>query len=119
MIAFILLRRRLPDIVRPYRSPLGELGAGIAAVIALVSLISLFFNQDYRPGVVGTLIWFGLGLVYFALMGRSRLVLSPEEEFALTKGERGHPELGDFGGASVMEGTVPTTGPTPSERPPS
>jgi hypothetical protein len=29
--------------------------------------------------------------VYFAISGRSRLVLSPEEEFALTSGEKGVP----------------------------
>jgi len=28
-----------------------------------------------------------LGLLYFAFVGRHQLVLSPEEEFALTKGE--------------------------------
>jgi hypothetical protein len=32
-------------------------------------------------------------LIYFAIAGRKRLVLSPEEEFALTKGERGVPEV--------------------------
>jgi ethanolamine permease len=106
--------------VRPYRSPLGNAGAIVAAIIALVSLISLPFNEDYRPGVYGTAAWFVLGLLYFAIAGRHKLVLSPEEEFALSRGERGHPELGDYGGASVVEGAVtPTTGPTPSERPPS
>ena len=31
-------------------------------------------------------IWFAVGILYFALVGRHKLVLSPEEEFALTKG---------------------------------
>jgi ethanolamine permease len=120
MISFVLLRRKLPNIARPYRSPLGNAGAIVAAVIALVSLLSLPFNADYRPGVYGTLVWFLLGILYFALSGRHKLVLSPEEEFALSQGERGHPELGDYGGASVATGTVtPTTGTTPPERPPS
>jgi ethanolamine permease len=117
MFAFIRLRQKLPNITRPYLSPVGIGGAAVAAVIAIVSLVSLFFNADYRPGVVGALAWFALGLLYFAVTGRNRLVLSPEEEFALTKGERGHPELGDFGGTSVTAGvTAPTTTPmaTPS-----
>jgi ethanolamine permease len=49
-LSFILLRRRLPNIARPYRSPVGQWGAGIAGVIALVSLVSLYSNADYRPG---------------------------------------------------------------------
>ena len=91
MLSFILLRRKLPDIERPYRSPVGVWGAAIAGIIALVSLVSLYLDDSYRPGVIGTAIWFVLGLLYFAIAGRSRLVLSPEEEFALTQGEAGIP----------------------------
>jgi ethanolamine permease len=98
MVSFVLLRRKLPHIERPYVSPVGEAGAVVAAVIALISLVSLFFNADYRPGVIGTLLWFAAGLLYFALVGRHQLVFSPEEEFAVTQGARGHPELGDYGG---------------------
>ncbi|MGH2656340.1 MAG: ethanolamine permease [Actinomycetota bacterium] len=107
MLAFVLLRRNLPNIERPYRSPLGTPGAWVAAVIALVSLGALFLNEDYRPGVYGAGIWFVLGLLYFAIAGRSRLVRSPEEEFAMTKGERGHPELGDYGGRAETTPTAP------------
>jgi ethanolamine permease len=102
-LSFILLRRRLPNIERPYRSPVGEWGAGIAGAIALVSLISLYSNADYRPGVVGTLIYFVLGLLYFAIAGRHRLVLSPEEEFAMTRGEHGHPETEGYGTTRVTD----------------
>ena len=31
-----------------------------------------------------------LGILYFALYGRNQLILSPEEEFATSKGEKGH-----------------------------
>ncbi|GIV00607.1 MAG: amino acid ABC transporter permease [Actinomycetota bacterium] len=95
-LAFILLRRNMPHIYRPYRSPVGEWGAAVAGILAVVSLISLYSNADYRPGVYGTLIYFVLGLLYFAIFGRHRLVLSPEEEFALTKGERGIPDEAGF-----------------------
>jgi ethanolamine permease len=95
-LSFILLRQKMPHIERPYRSPVGEWGAAIAGIIAIVSLISLYGNADYRPGVVGTLVYFVLGLLYFAIFGRHRLVLSPEEEFALTKGERGIPDEAGF-----------------------
>ena len=56
-----------------------------------------------RRQVVGTAIWFVLGLVYFAIAGRNRLVLSPEEEFALTRGEHGHPESEGYGTTHVEE----------------
>jgi ethanolamine permease len=100
-VSFILLRRRLPNIERPYRSPVGVWGAGIAGAIALVALVSLYFNKDYFPGVVGTGVYFLLGIVYFALVGRHRLVLSPEEEFALTQGVHGHPEREGYGKTHV------------------
>jgi ethanolamine permease len=111
MVAFILLRRNLPDIKRPYRSPVGTPGAWIAAAIALVSLVSLFFNEDYRPGVVGTLLWFAAGVLYFAVRGRHTLVFSPEEEFAISMGARGHPELGDYGSVEAHKGTTTPTAP--------
>jgi ethanolamine permease len=96
-VSFILLRRKLPDIQRPYRSPVGEWGAGIAGVIALVSLIAIFWNDDYRPGVYGVAIFYVVAVAYFAIAGRHRLVLSPEEAFAVTGGERAHPEVAGYG----------------------
>jgi ethanolamine permease len=106
--SFIFLRRRMPNIARPYRSPVGEWGAAIAGVIAVISLISLYFNEAYRPGVVGTLIYFLVGIAYFAIVGRHRLVLSPEEEFALTMGEHGHPESEGYGKTRVSD--IPAEG---------
>jgi ethanolamine permease len=97
MVSFVLLRKNLPDIERPYVSPLGNAGAIVAAVIAAISFLSLFFIPDYRPGVIGTALWFAAGLIYFGLHGRHQLVYSPEEEFAVSMGARGHPELGDYG----------------------
>ncbi len=104
MVAFVLLRRNKPDIERPYRSRLGVGGAVVAAVIAAVSLISLFFNPDYRPGVVGVAIWFVLAIAYFAIAGRHKLVLSPEEEFATTGGQHGaHLESEGYGHTRVSD----------------
>ena len=82
MVSFLVLRRRYPEIPRPYRSPLGEAGAVIAGLLALLCLIMLFLNPDYVLGVYGCAIWFGAGLLYFALHGRKHLVYSPEEAFA-------------------------------------
>jgi len=96
-VSFVLLRRKMPNIDRPYRSVLGEWGALVAGVIALISLVALFWNDDYRPGVIAVAIFYAITVAYFALVGRHRLVLSPEEEFALTKGVHGHPETEGYG----------------------
>jgi ethanolamine permease len=98
-VSFILLRRNYPDMERPYRSPLGNAGAFVAAAIALIALVSLFWNDDYRPGVVGVAIFYAIAVAYFALVGRHRLVLSPEEEFAVTHGLHGDPEREGYGAA--------------------
>jgi ethanolamine permease len=85
-VSFILLRRQHRHIERPYRSPLGEFGAYLTIVIALVTIGFQLADPLYRQGVIGVAIWFAVGIIYFALIGRRKLVLSPEEEFALTKG---------------------------------
>jgi ethanolamine permease len=38
-----------------------------------------------------------IALAYFGFVGRNRLVLSPEEEFAMTRGIHGHPEREGYG----------------------
>jgi ethanolamine permease len=76
-LSFILLRRNLPHIERPYRSPLGTWGAGVTIVIALVTLYYQLQDPVYRDGVYAVAVFYALGLLYFALIGRHRLILSP------------------------------------------
>jgi ethanolamine permease len=118
MVSFILLRRKLPNIDRPYRSPIGTWGAGIGALIALASLAACFWRDDYRPGVVGVAIFYILAIAYFALVGRHRLVLSPEEEFALTGGVHGDPEKEGYGRFEREElaGRTPPSAPPPGSQ---
>jgi ethanolamine permease len=92
MTSFVLLRQRLPNIDRPYRSKWGVPGAVIAGALAAIALVAIFLNDAYRPGVYGVAGYYILGVIYFAVSGRNRLVLSPEEEFALTQGEQGVPQ---------------------------
>jgi ethanolamine permease len=87
--SFILLRRNMPHIERPFLSPVGIPGAAVAGVIALLSLGAILYNSEYRPGVYGVAIVYVVALAYFAIAGRHRLVFSPEEEFAMTGGEHG------------------------------
>jgi len=119
-ISFVMLRRNLPNIDRPYVSPWGQAGAMLAGVIAVIALVSIFLNEDYRPGVYGVAVYFVLGILYFAIAGRHRLVLSPEEEFALTQGEKGVPEEAGFStSASEQEAILRGGDGGPSTPPPS
>ncbi|WP_334176237.1 amino acid permease [Pseudoxanthobacter sp.] len=86
-LSCILLKTRHAHIERPYKSPFGIAGAALTVIIAVVTLGFQLADPTYRAGVIGVAIWFALGIVYFAIAGRHKLVLSPEEEFALTKGE--------------------------------
>jgi len=100
-LSFIQLRRNMPNIERPYRSPLGIPGAAATVVIAVVTLWYQFQDPLYRRGVYLVLAWYVLGVLYFAFIGRHKLVLSPEEEFAITGGQHGHPEREGYGTTKV------------------
>jgi ethanolamine permease len=81
-VSFIVLRLRLPQLARPYRSPLGLAGAVVTIVIAAVTLVYQLLDPVFVSGVLGVSAWFALGLLWFAVVGRRRLVLAPEEAFA-------------------------------------
>ena len=100
-LSFIVLRKKMPNIERPYRSPLGIPGASATILIAVVTLYYQLQDAAYREGVYAALAWYVLGILYFAIVGRHRLVLSPEEEFALTAGQHGHPETEGYGTTKV------------------
>jgi ethanolamine permease len=82
-LTFIQLRRRFPNIERPYRSPFGVLGAALTVIIALVTIGFQLADPLYRTGVIGVAIWYALAILYFAVYGRNTLVFSPEEAFAV------------------------------------
>ena len=81
MAAYLRIKS-IEGLERPYVSPLGRTGAAIALVIASITLVCLFVNPDYRPGIYGVAIWYALSVAYFAFYARHRMILSPEEEFA-------------------------------------
>lgn len=87
-VSFVLLRKYHAHIDRPYRSPFGTPGAWLTVAIALVTIFFQLTEQTYRAGVIGVAAWFGVGILYFAIVGRHRLVLSPEEEFAMQQRDK-------------------------------
>ena len=88
-LSFILLRKNLPDIIRPYRSPVGVPGALVTIVVAVVTLYYQLQDPVYRVGVYAVAVYYVAGILYFALYGRNQLILSPEEEFAMEHRSKG------------------------------
>ncbi len=82
-ISFLLLRRNLPNIERPYRSPWGVPGAVIAAVIAGISFVGYLINPAFQTAIAGIAVIYIVMLIAFAVRGRHNLVMSPEEQYAV------------------------------------
>lgn len=97
MVAYVLLRRRFPNAVRPYVSPVGVPGAVVAGAISILTFVGILFNEDYRPAIVAIAVVFAAGLILFALFGRHRLILSPEEEYAMSGGMHRDPTVEHYG----------------------
>ncbi len=93
MASFVILRRKFPTAKRPYVSPTGVWGAVLAGVIAAAIFVGFLLNPPYLPAIVAIAIVYVIMLVGFALFGRHRLVLSPEEEYAMSGGLHGDPQL--------------------------
>jgi ethanolamine permease len=83
-VSFILLRRHYPHIERPYRSPFGIPGAVATIAIGAITLLYQIQDPNFFYGVFWVAVWFAVAIVYFGLVGRHRLILSPEEEFAMS-----------------------------------
>ncbi|GHH48809.1 ethanolamine permease [Streptomyces candidus] len=80
-LSHIVLRRREPDLPRPYRTPGGVITSSTAFVLALFALVATFLVD--KDAALIALVVYVVALAYFALYSRHRLVASaPEEEFA-------------------------------------
>jgi len=86
MLSFIILRRKFPNAERPYKSPWGLPGAYIAAIIAAFVFVGFLLNPTFQPAIIAIAIVYVLIFIGFAVYSRHRLVLSPEEEYALSGG---------------------------------
>ena len=81
MLSHIVLRRREPDMPRPYRTPGGVATTGVALVLAVAAVIATFFVDKRAAGWTAAV--FVAALAYFLVYSRHHLVASaPEEEFA-------------------------------------
>jgi len=81
--AFLILRKKLPNIKRPYVSPWGVFGGWAALIISGITFIGFLINPAFLPAIIAIAVVYIVMLIGFAVWGRHRLVLSPEEEYAL------------------------------------
>ncbi|MFT3798076.1 amino acid permease [Microbacterium sp.] len=102
-IAFLVLRKKFPNAERPYKSPWGLFGAWSALVIGIATFIGFLVNPTFLLAIVAIIIVYALIFLGFALYGRHRLVLSPEEEYALSGGLHGDPQAEGY---DAMESEV-------------
>ncbi|WP_126638833.1 ethanolamine permease [Embleya hyalina] len=80
-LSHIVLRRREPELPRPYRTPGGSLTSSVAFVLACSALVATFL-VDKEAAFIALGVY-AVALAYFALYSRHRLVANaPEEEFA-------------------------------------
>ena len=103
MLSFVILRRKFPNAKRPYVSPWGVFGAVSAAIISALIFVGFLVNETFRPAIVAIVIVYIVGLLIFGLYTRHHLVLSPEEEYAVSGGLHGDPETEGYGGAVEEE----------------
>ena len=103
MVSFVLLRRKFPTASRPYRSPFGIPGAVFAGAIAALIFVGVMLNEDYRPAIIAIAVVYVVALVGFAVFARHRLVLSPEEEYAMSGGLHGDPQAEGYGAIDVED----------------
>ncbi|WP_018211546.1 ethanolamine permease [Desulfitobacterium hafniense] len=91
MLSAIVLRKKNPNMPRPYKVPGYPVTPYLALILAVFALFAGFF---YAPKVIlWTILAYALFVAYFAFYSRHHLVAkAPEEEFALLK--KAEEELG-------------------------
>jgi len=87
MVSHLVLRRREPELHRPYRTPLAPFTPALALVLALVALGgSLLHGVAAGTSVLATVVVLALGIVYFAVFVRRRVAArSVDEELAIVR----------------------------------
>lgn len=82
MASHVVLRRREPDMPRPYRTPGGAITTGFALVVAALAVVATFLVDTVAAlACLGVFLAF---MAYFGIYSRHHLVAgSPDEEFAV------------------------------------
>jgi ethanolamine permease len=76
MVSLFVLRRRQPDLPRPFRAPLYPLFPLIALALALLCLVAVVASAPRLAGFAFGLLL--LGLLYYRLIARARVLRTPD-----------------------------------------
>ncbi|MGW6273230.1 MULTISPECIES: ethanolamine permease [unclassified Streptomyces] len=80
-LSHIVLRRREPELERPYRTPGGTVTSSVALVLACAALVATFL-VDVTAALIALAVYV-VAIAYFGFYSRKHLVArAPEEEFA-------------------------------------
>ncbi|MDR1432299.1 MAG: ethanolamine permease [Propionibacteriaceae bacterium] len=81
-LSHVLLRRNAPDLDRSYLTPGGAITTGIATVLGVVAVVSVFFYDPWAA-LFTAIIFVGF-MLYFLLYSKEHVIgNAPEEEFEL------------------------------------
>ena len=83
LVSFVILRRKYPNLNRPYKSPWGLPGSVVALVIAVIAFLGFLINPTFLPAIIAIIVVYAIVMLIFAIWGRHRLVLSPEERYSV------------------------------------
>jgi ethanolamine permease len=79
-LSHMILRRKEPELERPYRTPGGVFTSGTAFLLSIAAFISTFFVS--LEAALWSAVFYGVMIAYFGFYSRHHLVASaPEEEF--------------------------------------
>ncbi len=78
-------------------------GAVFAGAVGALIFVGVMLNEDFRPAIIAIAVVFLAALAGFAAYGRHHLVLSPEEEYAMTGGSHGDPQEEGYGAVDVED----------------
>jgi ethanolamine permease len=80
--AFIVLRRKMKQLSRPFKSPLGLATGFISASLSLFTIVvNGIYQESMRRSLVLIAVCVGILIPYFFFFARKRLLLSPEKVF--------------------------------------
>ncbi len=80
-LSHMVLRRREPELPRPYLTPGGQITSGVAFGLALVAFVSTFLAS--LEAALWSSLFYVIMVAYFGFYSRHHLVAqAPEEEFA-------------------------------------